>query len=144
MNSGNGRYTGPDIITVTETWLREGQDRELKDAGYQCYRHDNSENKKRDGIAFPICENITAILWKIILRGLSSEIIRVEFKSKKMTTFMGLYTSPPIFHGIRGKGHWEIIGSYKSTRVVIARRVYFASYWLGLPYCKELEWEWIY
>jgi len=41
-----------DITTTTETWLREGQDRQLNVPGYRCYRKDRTGGKRGGGVAF--------------------------------------------------------------------------------------------
>jgi len=57
-----------DVIAITETWLREGQDWQLNVPGYRCYRKDRT-GKRGEGVAFLIRENITAVLRRDISKG---------------------------------------------------------------------------
>ena len=72
-----------DIIGITETWLREGQDWQLNVPGYRYYRKDRTGGKRGGGVAFLILENSTAVLKWENSEGLLTEKYRVELRNKK-------------------------------------------------------------
>ena len=65
-----------DIIAITETWLREGQDWQINVPEYRCYRKDRTGDKRDGGVALLIRENITAVLRGDISEGSTTESIR--------------------------------------------------------------------
>ena len=72
-----------DIIAITKTWLREGQDWQLNVPGYRCYRKDRTGGKKGGGVAILVWDNITAVLRGDISEGSPTVSIWVELRNRK-------------------------------------------------------------
>jgi len=52
------------IITITATWLREGQDWQLNVPGYKCFKRDRGGCKRGGCVALLVKDNITPVLWE--------------------------------------------------------------------------------
>jgi len=85
-----------DVVAVTETWLKEGQDWQLNIPGFTCFRQDRGGCKRGGGVALLVKENITAVLRKDISEGSGSKAIWAELRNRKgAVTMLGVYYRPP-------------------------------------------------
>ncbi|XP_069768195.1 uncharacterized protein [Narcine bancroftii] len=87
---------GHDIVTISETWLQEGQDWQLNIPGYICFRCDRAGGKKGGGVALLVKEDITAVRWQDGLEGSSNEAVWVKLRGEGgMRVLIGVYYRPP-------------------------------------------------
>ena len=85
-----------DVVAVTETWLREGQDWQLNVPGYKCFRCDRGGLKRGGGVALLAKEHIAAVQREDNIEELGIESLWVELRNKKgEITLLGVYYRPP-------------------------------------------------
>ena len=85
-----------DVVAVTETWLREGQDWQLNVPGYKCFRCDRGGMKRGGGVALLVKESITVVQREDDREEIGIESVWVELRSKKgEITLLGVYYRPP-------------------------------------------------
>ena len=111
-----------DVVAVTETWLKEGQDWQLNIPGYKCFRRDRGGTKRGGGVAVLVKEHITAVQREDNSEGSCNESLWVELRNRKgAVTMLGVYYRPPNSpREVEERICQEILDRCKKNRVVVA------------------------